>query len=180
VIYEVEINGRMRRVEVERAHESFVVTVDGRQHLADVTSINGAFSLILGPAGVGPHENGIRRSYEIAIAEDPPASGNLTIHVNGRVVAASVGASRGSWARRGHEAGGPGKGPQTVTAPMPGKVVKVLVKSGDAVTARQGVIVVEAMKMENELHAPKAGTVTDIKVVEGASVEAGATLIVID
>ena len=115
----------------------------------------------------------------MALHEQPPGSGQLTIHVNGRVVAAAVGASRGSWARGGQESHA-GSGPHTVTAPMPGKVVRVLVKPGDAVVARQGVVVVEAMKMENELRSPKAGTVADVKVTEGTSVEAGTVLAVIE
>ena len=61
-----------------------------------------------------------------------------------------------------------------------GPVVKVLVKPGDTVAARQGVIVVEAMKMENELRAPRAGTVVEVHATEGTSVEAGASLIVIE
>lgn len=63
---------------------------------------------------------------------------------------------------------------------MPGKVVKILVKPGDTVAARQGIAVVEAMKMENELRAPKAGTVAQIKVAEGTSVEAGTVLVIIE
>jgi biotin carboxyl carrier protein len=62
---------------------------------------------------------------------------------------------------------------------MPGKVVRVLVKAGDAVTARQPVVVVEAMKMENELRASRDGTVAEIHVREGMSVDAGALLLVI-
>ena len=62
---------------------------------------------------------------------------------------------------------------------MPGKIVRVLVKTGDAVTARQPVVVVEAMKMENELRASRDGTVAEIQVSEGMSVDAGALLLVI-
>ena len=62
---------------------------------------------------------------------------------------------------------------------MPGKVVKVLVAVGDSVEARQGLIVVEAMKMENELTVSRAGTVATIEVTEGTSVEAGRLLIVV-
>jgi biotin carboxyl carrier protein len=65
-------------------------------------------------------------------------------------------------------------------APMPGRVVRVLVAAGDTVTARQPVVVVEAMKMENELRSPKAGRVKDVAVAAGASVEAGRVLIVIE
>jgi biotin carboxyl carrier protein len=63
---------------------------------------------------------------------------------------------------------------------MPGKVVRVLVKPGDEVVARQGVVVVEAMKMENELRAPRAGRVKEVSVVPGMSVEAGRILAVIE
>jgi biotin carboxyl carrier protein len=62
---------------------------------------------------------------------------------------------------------------------MPGKVVRVLVKGGDPVAARQPVVVVEAMKMENELRASREGTVAEIHVREGMSVDAGALLVVI-
>ena len=63
---------------------------------------------------------------------------------------------------------------------MPGKIVKVLVKPGDHVTARQGLIVIEAMKMENELRAARDGQVKDILVAEGDLVEAGRLLTVIE
>jgi biotin carboxyl carrier protein len=62
---------------------------------------------------------------------------------------------------------------------MPGKIVRVFVRPGDTVTARQPLVVVEAMKMENELRAGRAGTVAEVHAREGASVEAGALLIVI-
>ena len=63
---------------------------------------------------------------------------------------------------------------------MPGRVVRVLVAPGDTVAARQGVVVVEAMKMENELRSPKAGTVKEVAVTPGTSVEAGRVLVVIE
>ena len=173
MIYEVEINGRTRRLEVRPIDKGYAVSVDGHPHVVDVTTINGLVSLILG-------DDGTRSSYEVAIVEQPLSSGSLTVHVNGRALTAVVGASRGSWARRGQDAGTAGAGPRAVTAPMPGKVVKMLVKAGDVVTARQGLVVVEAMKMENELRASKAGTVAEVKVTEGASVEAGTVLVVIE
>jgi biotin carboxyl carrier protein len=76
--------------------------------------------------------------------------------------------------------GASGSGPQRLVAPMPGKIVKVLVKPGDAVQPRQGLVVVEAMKMENELRAARAGTVRDIFVREGQSVDAGTPLAVVE
>jgi acetyl/propionyl-CoA carboxylase alpha subunit len=71
------------------------------------------------------------------------------------------------------------KGPLKLTAPMPGKIVKVLVAEGDSVEAGRGVLVMEAMKMENELKAARAGTVQEIRVREGQAVEMGALLLVI-
>jgi biotin carboxyl carrier protein len=63
---------------------------------------------------------------------------------------------------------------------MPGRIVKVLVAPGDVVAARQGVVIVEAMKMENELRAPRSGTVADVRVTEGMSVEANSVLVVLE
>ena len=73
-----------------------------------------------------------------------------------------------------------GSGPQHVIAPMPGKIVRLLVAPGDAVEPRQGLVVIEAMKMENELRASRAGRVKAIKVAEGQSVEAGALLVTVE
>jgi biotin carboxyl carrier protein len=71
-------------------------------------------------------------------------------------------------------------GPQVVVAPMPGKVVRILVKAGDEVKEGQGLVVVEAMKMENELKAVKAGRVKEVVVSEGVAVEGGARLCVVE
>lgn len=72
------------------------------------------------------------------------------------------------------------EGMQTVCAPMPGKVVKLLVKQGEAVTEGQGLVVIEAMKMENELKSAKAGVVTKIAIQEGQAVENGALLAIVE
>jgi biotin carboxyl carrier protein len=63
---------------------------------------------------------------------------------------------------------------------MPGRIVKLLVHRGDMVAAGQGIVVVEAMKMENELRAARPGQVTAVHVEEGATVEAGAKLVTIE
>jgi biotin carboxyl carrier protein len=77
-------------------------------------------------------------------------------------------------------AGGEGEGTKKILAAMPGKVVRVLVKERDPVEAGQGVVVVEAMKMQNELKSPKQGAVQKILVAEGASVNAGDVLLLIE
>ena len=65
-------------------------------------------------------------------------------------------------------------------APMPGRIVRVLVRAGDAVVAGQPLVVVEAMKMENELKSLKAGRVKEVSVGEGTSIEAGRLLVVVE
>ena len=72
------------------------------------------------------------------------------------------------------------EGPQHLVAPMPGKVVKVLLQTGDEVTAGQGVVVVEAMKMQNEIKSPKTGRVIEIRVSAGATVNANQILAVVE
>jgi biotin carboxyl carrier protein len=85
--------------------------------------------------------------------------------------------------RRLRAAAGKGEvktGKRTVAAPMPGKVVRLLVRPGDVVRPGDGIIVVEAMKMENELKAVAAGTVKEVRVVEGKAVSAGEILVVME
>jgi biotin carboxyl carrier protein len=67
-----------------------------------------------------------------------------------------------------------------LVAPMPGKVVRVLVERGQAVAEAQGLVVVEAMKMENEIRAPREGTISEVHVREGQAVEGGALLVVLE
>jgi biotin carboxyl carrier protein len=85
----------------------------------------------------------------------------------------------GRLGRARRDPGGP-SGTQHVTAPMPGRVVRVLVQPGDEVRARQGLVVIEAMKMENELTAARSGRVREVTVGPGAAVETGRLLVVIE
>jgi biotin carboxyl carrier protein len=82
------------------------------------------------------------------------------------------------WKRSGDAAAGGGRA--AIVAPMPGKIVRILVAPGDEVEAGQGVVVVEAMKMQNEMKAPRSGRITAINVKENDSVNAGAVLVVIE
>jgi biotin carboxyl carrier protein len=82
---------------------------------------------------------------------------------------------------RGRRGAGDGAaGPRTVKAPMPGRVVRVLVNVGDEVAEHQGVVVIEAMKMQNELKSPKAGRVARVAVAVDMTVGAGEVLIVVE
>ena len=82
---------------------------------------------------------------------------------------------------RSRRAAGSGvEGPQKLLAPMPGKVVRILVAENDEVESGQGIIVVEAMKMQNELKSPKKGVVQKIMVLEGANVNPGEPLVIVE
>ena len=115
------------------------------------------------------------RSYDARVEE--AATGGLVVVIDGHRFEIEVRDPR----RRSRKASGRhGEGVQEVLAPMPGKVVRVLVQVGDAVTAGQGLVVVEAMKMQNELKALRDGTVTGVAAREGATVVAGEVLATIE
>jgi biotin carboxyl carrier protein len=187
--YEVEVNGRSRKVRVTRTADTFAVEVDGQIRNVDAARIDAhRLSLLSGevrPEGDSPVETRSGgASYEVAISQ-PFASGPLSVHIGGSAVAVTLNGRRRRKADGGHggaarNTSGRAAGENSahrVVAPMPGKVIRVLVGAGDAVKARQPLVVVEAMKMENELRARQDGHVVAIHVREGASVDAGALLI---
>jgi acetyl/propionyl-CoA carboxylase alpha subunit len=110
------------------------------------------------------------RSYDAFVE---PAHNGLIVSINGYRFDVDVRDPR----RLSRKSTGVGAGGvQTLSSPMPGKVVRVLVGVGDAVTAGQGVLVIEAMKMQNELKTARAGTVLSISAKEGTTVVAGEPL----
>ena len=170
--FEVEVGGQPRAVDVAADGGVWRVTVDGRVWRASMVRAGDRWSLLVSDPAADPLAGA--RSYDVMF--EPAAGGTSRVHVNGQVVEAGLRTS--AQRLRGHGASGGADG--RVLAPMPGRVVKVLVAPGTVVEARQGVIVVEAMKMENELRAPRAGVVREVRVAEGASVEAQALLVVIE
>ncbi|HXH24755.1 MAG TPA: acetyl-CoA carboxylase biotin carboxyl carrier protein subunit [Vicinamibacterales bacterium] len=190
MIFEVEAGGVRRRIEARRrADGTWVVKLDSRDVLAALTRSAAGCALLIAPLAsdacdteAGAGSSRVFQTFDIAIEAASGRGGEMTVYVGGRAIPVSV-SDRGRLARGGRERAGGGSAggdrPAVVAAPMPGRVVKVLVKPGDAVAARQGVIVVEAMKMENELRAPRAGTVVEVCVREGMSVEAQAPLVTI-
>ncbi|MBX5494742.1 MAG: biotin/lipoyl-binding protein [Bryobacteraceae bacterium] len=114
------------------------------------------------------------RSFEVRIIQ---RDHHWLVDVDGREYPIEVLDPR---SRRGRKAGAVLDGRQNVTAPMPGKVVRVLVAQGDSVQAGQGLVVVEAMKMQNELRAPRDGVVVQLSAREGAAVAAGEVLVTIE
>jgi biotin carboxyl carrier protein len=111
------------------------------------------------------------RSYAVAIL------GAGEVSVNGRVFRVDVFDPR---ELRGRRSAADNSGPQAIAAPMPGRVIRVLVEPGQEVAADEGLIVVEAMKMQNEMKSPRAGRVAAVKTAAGATVSAGDVLLVIE
>ena len=180
---DVETKGRKRTIEVRRRGSEWEFTLDGRILNVDVTAIAGRLSVLIGPAEGGPVDSNVEaafrplRSYDVAL--ERRTNGERIVYVNGCAVPVSIVDPREQLTRRRSNVSADA-GPRSIVSPMPGRIVKVLVRDGDTVVAQQGLIVVEAMKMENELRAPRGGRVTSVKVGEGASVERGAVLIVME
>ena len=180
MIVEVSIGaGTPRRYRTRRAGDRIVIrrldgdaTVDNFANDASDGEISidwrrpqpGIYSLLVGGA-----------SYEVFVEDEPD---HLAVHLvkrTFRVHAADI---------RRHRASGGGAavldGPIRLVAPIPGRVVRVLVEPGQEVKRGEGIIVLEAMKMENELRAPRDGTIGVIEVNEGQGVEGGALLATIE
>jgi biotin carboxyl carrier protein len=177
----LEVGGTRRPVTARRSGRGWIVTGGGEEKYADLVRTGARWSLLIGappgPSGEGGGVSGALRSHEIAIEARGP--GQRMLYVDGRPIAVSRPDPRAVFGRSGAAvvaAAGSGR----IVSPMPGRIVKVLVKTGEAVTAGQGLLVVEAMKMENEVRAQRAGTVRELRVVEGASVEANTILVVVE
>ena len=176
MMFEVAIGNRVRTVSVTRKGALLRVDLDGRMHVVDSRRVNDAVISMLVQLGDATAPS---RSIDAAFATKP-AAGDFDVHLDGRTIAVQI-RPAGAFGRQKKAGGGPAaSGPQRVVAPMPGKVLRVLVKAGDEVTARQGLVVVEAMKMENELRAARDGRICDVAVTEGQSVDAGAVLLTVE
>ncbi len=174
--YEISAGAHKYTVSVSRKGPLLHVAIGGRTLIVDARRVGDmAVSLLVAP---GEHTLPVR-SLDAALAAHRTA-GDFDVHVEGRTIPVQV-RQAGGFGRQKPAAGAAhGTGPQRVVAPMPGKIVRVLVAAGDEVKARQGLVVVEAMKMENELRAGRDGRVREVAVVEGQSVDAGTLLVVVD
>lgn len=159
----IEFNRKSRAVELYAgdAHGRWRCAIDGREFSADAVEIRpGVFSILIdGDA------------FEVRVEM---AAEQLRVLTGGREYAAEMRDPR-RW-KRGGGAGVESRGRQQVVAPMPGKVVRILVRTGDPIEAGQGIAIVEAMKMQNEVRSPKTGRVERLFVVEGQTVNAGDAL----
>lgn len=163
---DIEVAGQTHRVDLEPAAEPgrWTVQLDGHPVEADAHLIRpGVLSLLLEG-----------RAYRIVLDADldDPA-----LHIDEHRIEWQADDPR-SFQRRRRHAGT--DGPITLKASMPGRIVRVLVQRGDHVAAHQPVLVIEAMKMQNELKSPKEGRVTDLRILPGDTVASGQVLAVIE
>lgn len=164
--FEIEIGGESRTLELEPGDtpQQYRATMDGEPVEFEARFLRpGVLSLILDD-----------RSYRVVLEED---ASDPAIYIAGRRFPYRLDDPRSLKARRSH-AGGL-DGPKPIKASMPGRVVRVLAQPGDAVEAHQGIVVIEAMKMQNEIKSPKAGTVSELRVAPGDTVAAGEVLAII-
>lgn len=160
----IQLGGADYTVEISRTEGKLQHTIDGIALEADCVEIGASIYSIL-----------LRgNSFEASVE---PIGQELRIVVNGREFAAHVRDPR-KW-QRNHSAAAASEHRQNVVAPMPGRVVRVLVATGETVKAGQGIVVVEAMKMQNEVRSPKAGRIERVLAKEGQSVNAGETIAVV-
>lgn len=169
MLYEVTIHGQTLHLELAR--------IQGRWHCRlgkDETAVNALLDVM--PAGAETISLIYKgKSFEI---RRECSSDGVRIWINGESYPVEVSdprSLRGRKKRSDLEAG-----PRKLIAPMPGKVVRVLVGESGEVEAGQGIIVIEAMKMQNEIKSPKKGRVQKIAVQSGASVNAGDLLVVVE
>ena len=157
----LKINGVEQRIEVLSPAPACRFRLgDADERIADVAvPAPGVYSILLDG-----------RSYDAHVERTEQ---HLIVLVRGHRFEVEVHDPR-RWSR--NSAGRHGEGVETVAAPMPGKVVRVLVAPGDAVEAGQGILVVEAMKMQNEIKAARAGKVLSVTGKQGATVVAGEVL----
>jgi biotin carboxyl carrier protein len=162
--YDISIDGKAYRLELQQVEGRWSCRVDGKDVEIDaVLARPNVLSLRIG-----------NKAYEVKCER---VGGDVHIWVGSRRFAVET---RDPRSLRGRVRTADDHGPKKLTAPMPGKVVRVLLHQGDEVEAGTGVLVVEAMKMQNEVKSPKKGTIQKILVSEGAAVNSGDVLAIVE
>jgi biotin carboxyl carrier protein len=164
MIYDITINGATHRLDLTRAHSGWSCRLDGRDIEVDAVLVRAdVLSLRIGD-----------QAYEV---KGERLAGDFYVGVGRHRFAVEV---RDPRSLRGRVRAVDDHGPRKITAPMPGKVVRLLLSQGAEVEAGTGVLVVEAMKMQNEIKSPKKGTIRKILVSEGTAVNAGDVLAIVE
>jgi biotin carboxyl carrier protein len=165
MVYDVTIDGKDFRLELERADTGWQCRLNDRDVKIDaVLARRDVLSVLIGG-----------KAYEI---KRELTAAETHLWVGSVRYLAELRDPRSLRGRKG--AGTDDTGPKKVLAPMPGKVVRMLVHQGEPVEAGQSILVVEAMKMQNEIKSPKKGTVQKIVAIEGVNVNAGDVLAIVE
>ncbi len=166
--YVVHIMGEDVELDIERGSGGTMVTLGGRTELADLVRVGSSpvYSLTLGGRSYEFSAHRRNGKYEIVLDGEPYSAG--VMDERAILIAAASGPES------------EGEGGETVIAPMPGIVIGVAVEVGAQVAPGQGVVTLEAMKMENELRSERGGVVREIHVTIGQGVAQGETLIVLE
>jgi biotin carboxyl carrier protein len=162
------ISEKNYEVTVEERGDQTIATVEGREYVLNVRESTSGDLLILEGSEI----------YNCLVGENPKRRQAFEVHVGPGSYEVSIvdpKRLRSSQAATGHN-----QGAARITAPMPGKVVRLLVAEGAEIEAGAGVVVVEAMKMQNEMKAPKSGKVLSLNASPGATVNAGDVLAIIE
>jgi biotin carboxyl carrier protein len=163
-----QVGDEVHEVEIQQDGRRVFARVDGREYELDVSEPEPNVYLL-------KHE---KKIHEIFVSPRPtPDSTYMVASASGDIEVKIVDPKR---LRGSGAAGGSTDGAAEIRTLMPGKVVRLISAVGDAVEKGDPVMVVEAMKMQNDLKAPKAGTIKEIRVAEGATVAAGDVLAVIE
>lgn len=164
----VEIAGITHALELERAGTRVVAKIDERRYELEAREVEPSVWLL--------HAAG--RVYECRIGDRPSAASPTEVQTGQQTFQlALIDPKR---LRHNESAGSQAQGRARLVAAMPGKVVRVLVEQGAQVEAGAALLVVEAMKMQNEMKSPKAGTVVELRATAGATVNAGDLLVIIE
>jgi len=165
--YDVVVDGKTHRLELTKREKTWLCKVDDQQIEVDAAlTARDVMSILLG-------------GDAFEVKRERSLGGDLHLVIGSARYAVVVEDPRSLRTRRA-AGGGEAGGPQKITAPMPGKIVRVMVAEKDDVKVGQGVLVMEAMKMQNEMKSPKDGRVQKIFTAEGSTVNAGDTLAVIE
>lgn len=165
MLYDVTIDGKNCRLELERTDAGWRCRLDGREVQVD--------AVLARPDVLSVLIEG--KAYEI---KREPTAIDLHLWVGGVRYAAELRDPRSLRSRKG--GAGDDAGPRKLIAPMPGKVIRILLQEKAKVETGQGILVMEAMKMQNEIKSPRKGTIQKILAAEGANVNAGDVLAIVE
>ena len=165
--FKAQLASEQHEIQLRRQEQSFTAAIDGRQYEFEVQDLGAGQYLLT-------QDNHV---YDCRVETNSQHPEFLIVNIRGKSFPIRLTDPKRI---RGTHGAGEQEGAAQIVAPMPGKVVRVLVEEGAHVEAGSGIVVVEAMKMQNEMKAPKAGVVVSLNADIGATVNAGDVLAVVE